>query len=138
MARKVKQPHGGELHILEKGETANPNGRPPVLMTKITRSLKEAGYKRVAAAEMEEHLSILLNIPMSEVERLADDESTPLATRIICDHLLNPKDRLTLLSDLMDRAHGRAKQSVDVAATVATPAPVIQLFPPDGTDVKGG
>ena len=28
-----KQPHGGVLKVLEKGETANPNGRPKKFTT---------------------------------------------------------------------------------------------------------
>jgi len=36
MAKIIKQPHGGSLKVLQKGETANPNGRP-----KVNKTIKE-------------------------------------------------------------------------------------------------
>lgn len=126
MARRVKQPHGGELRILEKGETANPHGRPPLLLTKITRRLSGEGYERVSGADMEAHLSVLFGLPMSQIEEMANDDRTPLATRIICSHLMQPKDRLSLLSYLLDRAHGKAKQSITATVT-EVPRPMIVM-----------
>lgn len=130
MARRVKQPHGGELRILEKGETANPHGRPPLLLTKITRRLSGEGYERVSGADMEAHLSVLFGLPMSLIEEMANDDRTPLATRIICSHLREPKDRLSLLSYLLDRAHGKAKQSITATVT-EVPRPMIIMSPAD-------
>lgn len=38
--KRVKQPHGGELVILEKGETNNPNGRPVGVKNRSTIARK--------------------------------------------------------------------------------------------------
>ena len=39
--KKIPQPHGGSIVNAEKGETANPNGRPPRLVSTIIKELKE-------------------------------------------------------------------------------------------------
>ena len=78
-----------------------------------------------------------MNVPQDELAKMVKDEKAPMSLRIVGKAMMSAKG-WDVLQAMMDRAHGRAKQSVDVAATVSTPAPVIQLFPPDTTDVAGG
>ena len=124
---------------LQKGETANKNGRPPKIATTVIKALKEQGIARVDRTEVDELIARLQNMPRKKLMKFAkDEENTPMVVMLIARGMLGKAGHEFLVRDLWDRAHGRAKQSVDVAATVATPAPVIQIFPPEGTDVEGG
>ena len=51
MARKVKQPHGGSITLMEKGDPGGP-GRPPKLLSTIVAELREQGYERASAANV--------------------------------------------------------------------------------------
>ena len=61
MAKEVKQKHGGMLKVLQKGETANPNGRP----RKYVSLLKEQGYK---LAEINDSIQALMSMTPKELE----------------------------------------------------------------------
>jgi len=135
--RKVKQSHGGAIVHAAKGETANPHGRPPKLLSTIVKDLKSKGYERATATTVVEAFETLLNVPEEVLADMIKDKKQPMSVRIVGKAMMSAKG-WDVLQAMMDRAHGRAKQSVDVAATVSTPAPVIQLFPPDTTDVAGG
>ena len=63
MARPKKQPHGGEIHLLEKGESGNPEGRPPRLLSTITAELKAKGYERATANQVADAFETLMNVP---------------------------------------------------------------------------
>lgn len=112
MARKVPQPHGGSITLREKGDPGGP-GRPPKLMTKIVASLKAEGYETVTAGTVKEAIELLIGLPFDKLEAMADDREAPIVQSILANHLLERQDRLALLMELLDRAHGKAKQSVD-------------------------
>ena len=50
MATKVKQKHGGAINRFQKGESGNPAGPPPKLLSTITAELI-AAHKRIAELE---------------------------------------------------------------------------------------
>lgn len=114
MARKVKGRNGGTLYALEKGETANPKGRPPKLATTVIRALKERGVDRVSRAEIDELIGRLQNLPRKELVELVKAGDTPAVVALIARGMLGAKGHEFLVRDLWDRQHGRPKQSVDV------------------------
>lgn len=113
MARKVKQPHGGEVNTFEKGDPGGP-GRPPKLLSQMVKDLKAAGYEQVGASTMLHTIESMIGLPTAKLEAMAKDDEAPIAQRILATHLLSKSDRLGLLMDLLDRAHGKAKQALDL------------------------
>lgn len=137
MARTVKQKHGGALKIAEKGDRFNPHGRAPKLLSSIVKDLKAQGYERATANTVVEAFEMLMNVPEEVLADMIKDKKQPMSVRIVGKAMMSAKG-WDVLQAMMDRVHGKAKQSVDLAATVTTPVPVIQLFPPETTDVAGG
>jgi hypothetical protein len=112
--RKVKQKHGGAIVHAEKGETANRNGRPPKLLSQMVKQLKAEGFEQVGPSTMLHTIESMIGLPVKKLKEMAEDNDAPIAQKIIATHLLSSKDRLGLLMDLLDRAHGKPKQSVDM------------------------
>ena len=114
MARKVKGRNGGTLHALEKGETANLAGRPPRLLSTITAELKAKGYERATANQVADAFETLMNVPEDELVKMVKDTKSPMSLRIVGKAMVTAKG-WEVLQAMLDRAHGKAKQSVDVS-----------------------
>ena len=112
MARKVKQPHGGTLTMIEKGDTTN-GGRPPKLLSTITAELKAKGYERATANQVADAFETLMNVPQDELAKMVKDEKAPMSLRIVGKAMLTAKG-WEVLQAMLDRAHGKAKQAVDL------------------------
>jgi len=113
VAKPKKQPHGGEIHLLEKGESGNPNGRPPRLLSTITAELKAKGYERATANQVADAFETLMNVPQDELAKMVKDEKAPMSLRIVGKAMLTAKG-WEVLQAMLDRAHGKAKQAVDL------------------------
>jgi hypothetical protein len=124
MARKIPGNRGnGVLLLLEKGETANPKGRPPCLLSSVVSDLKAHGYERATAGTVVEAFEMLLNVPEEVLVDLRGDKQQPMSVRIICKAMTSAKG-WDVLQAIMDRTLGRPKQSITATVT-EVPRPVI-------------
>jgi len=110
MPRKVPQPHGGAIVHQNKGETGNPHGRPPKLLSGIVRELKAKGYERATAGTVVEAFEMLLNVPEDELAEMVKDKAQPMSLRIVGKAMLTA-DGWDVLQAMMDRVHGKPKTS---------------------------
>lgn len=102
--------------MAEKGDVLNPNGRPPKLLSTIVAELKAKGYERATAGNVVEAFETLLNVTQEDLEEMVKDKTQPMSLRIVGKAMLTAKG-FEVLQTMMDRAHGKAKQSVDVEVT---------------------
>ena len=110
MARKVPQPHGGSITLIEKGDTTN-GGRPPLLLSTIVAELRAQGYERATAGTVADAFETLLNVPEDVLTEMVKDKSKPMSLRIVGKAMLTAKG-WEVLQAMLDRAHGKAKQAV--------------------------
>jgi hypothetical protein len=115
MPIKVKQKHGGAINRIQKGDTTN-GGRPPKLATTIIKALKEQGVARVDRTEVDELICRLQNLSRKELVKLANADDTPMVVALIARGMAGAKGHEFLVRDLWDRAHGKAKQAMDVTS----------------------
>lgn len=113
--KRIKQKHGGLIVNAEKGETANRNGRPKKLVSKIIDDLKEEGYEEVRPNHVADAISLLLSLDRERLKALAIDGKQPIIIQRTARRLVgaSDKDWDSVLKDNLDRAHGKAKQSID-------------------------
>lgn len=134
--RQEPQPHGGSLTRPQKGDRLNPYGRPKKLVSGILADLKAAGYERVGPSSVTEASEQLIGVPESVLRSIAKDTDQPVFMRILAETLLRKKGRFEAVQVVIDRAHGKAKQQVDLSGAGAIPVPtvtvVVQAFKPDG------
>jgi len=113
MARKVKQAHGGSITLAQKGDVLNPKGPIPKLLSTITAELKAKGYERATANQVADAFETLMNVPQNELADMVKDEKAPMSLRIVGKAMLTAKG-WEVLQAMLDRAHGKSKQSVDL------------------------
>ena len=113
MARKVKQAHGGSITLAQKGDVLNPKGPTPKLLSTITAELKAKGYERATANQVADAFETLMNVPQDELAKMVKDEKAPMSLRIVGKAMLTAKG-WEVLQAMLDRAHGKPKQSVDM------------------------
>ena len=113
MPRKVKQPHGGAIVLSNKGETGNPKGRPRKGVSAVLSALEAAGHAEVTAEQVRATMGRMLNLSRKELVAMGNDEKAPIMDALIARALAG-KDGWAALNGILDRAHGRPKQSVDV------------------------
>jgi hypothetical protein len=109
MARKVKQAHGGELNILQKGETANPNGRP----RKYVSQLREQGYK---LAEVNDTIQTIMSMDLDELKQVWDNPKATILEKTVANALMTSlkKGSLYSIDTLLTRVYGKPKEQQDV------------------------
>ena len=132
MAKPKKQPHGGEIHLLEKGESGNPEGRPPRLLSTITAERKAKGYDRATANQVADAFETLMNVPEDELRKMVNEGKSPMSLRIVGKAMLTAKG-WEVLQAMLDRAHGKAKQAIDHTSggdKLAIPIVTFQSQPP--------
>lgn len=110
MAKLVKQKHGGALVRPAKGETMNPNGRPPKVLTKLVRELRAKGYEKAGRVTVLETFEALMGLPEAELLKLGNDVEQPMIVRIVVRSMLS-KEGFLVLQAMLDRTHGKPMQS---------------------------
>ena len=124
--RKVKQKHGGAIVHPDKGETANPYGRPPRLLSTIVAELRAKGYERATSNQVADAFETLMKVPQNELADMVNDEKAPMSLRIVGKAMLTAKG-WEVLQAMLDRAHGKAKQQMEHSGSLNIPTPVITL-----------
>jgi hypothetical protein len=109
MAKEVKQKHGGTLKVLQKGETANPNGRP----RKYVSLLKEQGYK---LAEINDSIQALMSMTPKELEAVTKNPDATVLEMTVAKAIIKSMNNGSLYSmdTLLSRVYGKPKEQVDV------------------------
>ena len=132
--RKVKGGKGGEIHLLEKGETANPNGRPRKTISSVNKELEAQGIKPTTANEIRDIYLRLINLKIEDIKKLVEDVEQPALIRIVGRRIIEGKDKgLDIMEKILDRSIGKPQQSVDITAEVSgqMKKTVTDLFPPE-------
>jgi len=114
--KKVKQPHGGEVNRFEPGESGNPYGRPTKMVSQVLKDLKEAGAEAVSPGQVSDVITVLLNLPVEMVRKIAEDKKLPILIQRTARRFAgsSDKDWDWILSNNLDRAHGKALQRKEV------------------------
>lgn len=103
-----------------KGQSGNPNGRPVKIFSELSKEFKARGIERAGPAAVQEAYEYLLALPLSEIVEIAggkkdyqsDNNQYPALLRIAAKKMLG-KQGNAVINEMLDRAHGKAKQAID-------------------------
>lgn len=115
--KRQKQAHGGELQVVEHGDPPlNPYGRPTKMVSQVLADLKEAGAEAVSPSQVSDVITVLLNLPVEMVKKIAEDKKLPILIQRTARRFAgsSDKDWDWVLSNNLDRAHGKAKQAHEI------------------------
>lgn len=128
--RKIPAKNGGFINLLEKGETANPNGRPPGPNFK-TAALKILSGKKKLKDPITGKVQQFTGMEMMAL-KLVD---------IIASTRKNDFAKIAAIKELVDRLEGKVSQSIDLSVEQKA-RDIASMFPTeeelklltDGTD----
>lgn len=101
------------LKKFQKGNNANPNGRPPKLLKDITAELKTKGFERVGPSHIAEAYELLFNMSESKIKEIVVGKDYPMLLQVVAREMLSGKG-VQMLELMMDRVHGRSRQQVEI------------------------
>lgn len=116
MARKIKGRNGGTLICPEKGETHNPNGRPPKMETVLKKLFLSEYHFKLSNSQANEIITSMLGRTRNELLELAKNEDLPFWVSMIVKkaHKDYNTSSIELIEKLFDRVYGKPKQDVEV------------------------
>ena len=100
--RQIKTKRWWTLHVMEKWETINPNGRPKKWISLINEELKEKWYEPAKKQDIEANYMSLLQLEEEELKKLVSDKDKPMLVRILCKNLLSWK-WFEIVEKMLDR-----------------------------------
>jgi len=112
MPREIKGRNGGTLIVPNKGETANPFGRP----RKLVSTLSGIGYTN---SQINDTMMNILALTLEEIKQIEDNTTCTALERTIAKAILNgaKKGSLYNLETLITRAMGKPKETSSVENT---------------------
>jgi hypothetical protein len=126
--KRIKGGRGGIIVQAEKGETANPNGRPRKTISSVNKELEEQGIKPTTANEIKDIYLRLVNMEMTELKALVENQKQPALIRIVGKKILSEKG-FDIIEKMLDRSLGKPNQSIDIGLTEDARKEIQSLFP---------
>lgn len=111
----VKKGKTQNLKPFKKGQSGNPKGRPPKTMSAINAKLKAEGHEVVTPSVIYECFSLLIGLNEDKLKEIIKDTDNPRPLRLAAEEMLG-KNGWDIIEKMLDRAHGKARQSVDVTS----------------------
>lgn len=109
--KKVKQKHWWAIHLLEKGETANPNWRPKKGIALVNDQLLKAGFPPAKKADIEANYMQMLQLPEEQLKKMMTAQEQPMIIRILAKNMLGGK-WFDIIEKMLDRGIGKAKEHI--------------------------
>jgi hypothetical protein len=111
--KQVPARNGGTLTRPDKGETANPNGRPRKLVSDVIKELENQGVKPVTKQEIQDVYMRLINLEMPDLESKVKDSKQPALVRIVGKAILSGKG-YEVIERMLDRSIGKPDTKTDI------------------------
>ena len=96
----------------KKGQSGNPKGKPKKIFTQLIDDIKADGGEVVQPRQIAEAYSLLFSLNEAQLWKIVLDSTKPLVIREVAKKMMT-KEWFYIMETMLDRAHGKAKQSID-------------------------
>lgn len=97
------------------------NGRKLKVFSQIAKEFKDKGIEKATPEAVREAYEYLLALPLSDILEISGnpkiENDMPSLMRLAAKEMTG-KRGIEILKEMLDRAHGRAKQSVDMSTSI--------------------
>lgn len=107
--------------------SGNPDGRKPKLVSHIIAELKKQGYENVGPSHIRDAYELIMNLSEEKIVDLVANKEAPMLMRIVARRIMDKKDGHEMIEKILDRAHGKAKQSIDHSTLGEKIVPALDL-----------
>lgn len=130
MANNPKAVDNIKPYMFEKGQSGNPKGRPPKLLTDLMKDLKAKGYEQVTSGQIVEAYETLFGLDELTLKTVVANKELPMVSRIVAKAMLSTRG-FEILERMLDRAQGRPKQSIDADVSGAVNVALVEFLKAD-------
>lgn len=123
-------PDQSNLKPFKKGQSGNPKGRAPKLLTELLKELQAEGYERVTSGQVIDAYETLFGLPVEKLREVAKNDNLPMISRIVAKAMLSTRG-FEILERMLDRAQGRPKQSIDADVTGTINVALVEFLESD-------
>jgi hypothetical protein len=108
--KEIQGRNGGILKVPEKGETANPNGRPK----KFTTLMKEHGYK---LTEVNDSIQAIMAMNEVQIKEVLKNPDATMLEKTVAKAIIKSYEKGSLYSmdTLMSRVYGKPQEKIEAS-----------------------
>lgn len=100
----------------ERPEAINKNGRPKLFVSTLIDELEKQGIANVKPSQIVNIYEKLINLNLKQLAELANNDDAAWLIRQTAKQMLKNPEKA--MQEILDRAHGKAKQSVDIEGSI--------------------
>lgn len=100
------------------------NGRKPKSFKMFNDKMKEEGYQPLTKEDLINCYAFIFSAEEEKIQEIANDETQPLALRLIIQEMTDERTRSRAMADFRDYMFGKAKEEIKLEAQLD----VIRVF----------
>lgn len=112
MAKKILSGKDNTNGFQKNPQNINRSGANRKLVSSVIKELQEKGVEPATAGEIKDSYLRFLNLSEKELMEISKDTEQPMLNRIVANAIISNKG-FEVIQQLLDRAIGKANQSID-------------------------
>jgi len=92
------------------------NGRKPKSFKMFNDKMKAEGYQPLTKEDLINCYAFIFSAEQSKIQEIAEDETQPLALRLIISEMTDERTRSRAMADFRDYMFGKATQTQDITS----------------------
>ena len=130
MAKKILSGKDNTNGFQKNPQNINRSGANRKLVSSVIKELQDKGVEPATAGEIKDSYLRFLNLSEKELMEISKDTEQPMLNRIVAESIIGKKG-FEVIQQLLDRAIGKASQSIDHTSAGEQIQPtIIQLTKP--------
>lgn len=106
-----KSPKANTNGFDKNPQNINRSGAHRKLVSSVNKELEDSGIKEATKAEITSCYMRLVNVPITELQQMIENDENPALVRIVAKNILSGKG-FDIIEKMLDRAIGKPKEEI--------------------------